>query len=179
MANNFRRAARRKTEWAGFGDQAGGAAFPDVIAIAAGSADGVLISSDAITNGVAAVVAQEYTITRMIGAATIGLNVTTAGATATIAVACGIAREEAIAAGVASLPNPEDDPDFEWLFYGSLLLRNPANALQDGPVSTVLMPFDVRGQRIVRAGYIPFWLAMCVTSNCVAAVTGRYLVKLP
>ena len=178
-ARTFRRGTRRKTEWGGFGDQAGGAALPDVIAIAAGAGNRQILSKDIVTAGLAAVAAQEYTITRMIGHLTVALNVTTAVATATIAVACGIAREDAITAGVASLPAPEDDPDFEWLFYSSIFLKNPNDTSQTGPASTRIISFDVRGQRIVRAGNIPFWIASCVTSNCQAAATGCYLVKLP
>ena len=179
MANaRFRgRGPRRRTEWAGFGNRDGNPILPIVRSVTVGTA--LILSKDAITSGVAAVVVQEYTITRMIGFATFAIGVTTASAVATLAIACGVMREDAISAGVASLPDPEDDPDFEWLYYGSVALINPANALKDGPGSTVIVPFDVWGQRIVRTGVIPFWIAKSEGQNCDAGVTGRYLIKLP
>ena len=89
-----------------------------------------------------------------------------------------MARAEAIAAGVGSLPSPEDDPDFEWLYYYQGAVINPQNALRDGPVSGGRVQFDVRGQRIMRSGESVVWLAESQVSAMAVGVNGRYLVKL-
>ena len=81
-------------------------------------------------------------------------------------------------AGVASFPSPEDDPNYEWLFYGVFMLLNPQNTLRDGPTSSFRIPFDVRGQRIVRNGHLPVWIAESQTNNAICGVGGRYLFKL-
>jgi len=114
----------------------------------------------------------------MIGSITLALNLDTALATGTVAVGCAIARVEAINAGVASLPSPEDDPDFEWLYYGVFQAINPMNALRDGPVTGFRVPFDVRGQRVVRSGQTPVWIAESQGQSLAIGVGGRYLVKL-
>ena len=93
---------------------------------------------------------------------------------------CVIARNEAIAAGVASLPDPMSDPDAEWLYYfaGGLHRENRANV--DSAPASLMMPFDVRGQRIIRVGSSVVWIAAVNTgsSGVTLQVTGRYLVKL-
>ena len=164
MANQFRGRAgpRRRTEWAGFGNKDGSAVLPTLLAVTAGTP--VVLSKDTITAGVAAVVAQEYTITRMLGFVTVAMDLTTANLIASVAVGCGVMREDAITAGVTALPDPEADPDFEWLFHMSIILKNyPANAVTCD-TDRKHIPFDVRGQRIVRAGNIPFWIAQADTS---------------
>ena len=171
------RGPRRRTEWAGFGNSTGAPVLPDMISLGAGTP--AFLSKDAITRGVAAISTQEYTITRMLASLSMSMNVDTALAQATVAVGCGVASEDAIGVGVTAIASPEDHPDFEWLYYGVFMLQNPQNALRDGPISSLQISIDVRGQRIVRAGVIPFWVAESQTANAIAGVGGRYLVKLP
>jgi len=177
MANrNFTRAMRRKTQWAGFGDAAGAANLPSFLGLTAGTAR--ILSTGAIIGNAAGFVEEEVTITRTIGRFTFGIDSETAEAVAGIAVGLAVVRNEAAAAGVGSLPSPEDDPDFEWLYYTVVHVLNPVNALQDGPTSSGSVDFDVRGQRILRSGQTLVWIAEANDTNCRAAVGGRYLAKL-
>jgi len=177
MARAFTRGGpRRKTSWGGFGNSAAAASLPGLISLTSGAP--TIISTAIIVEGAAGFIAEEVTITRTIGMVTAKMGVATSGVVASIAVGLAVARNEAIAAGTASLPSPEDDPDFEWLYYAVFQLSNPVNALQDGPISAVQFPFDVRGQRILRRGETVVWIAESQTNDCFCGVGGRYLVKL-
>ncbi len=177
MANrNFARSMRRKTQWAGFGDAAGAANFPAAVNVSPGTA--VIISTNMIVQGAAGLVDEEVTITRMIGQWSATINSDSALASSTVAIGCLVARNEAINAGVASLPDPENEPDAEWLYWGAWSGRNPQNALRDGPISGGRMEFDVRSQRIVRAGFSTVWIAMSQATTATVTVAGRYLAKL-
>ena len=171
------RGPRRKTQWVGIGNADGTASLPTFVALTATTP--AIIAVDMYAQGLSALADEEVTVTRMIGELYVDLNLTTANATATVAVGCAVARLEAIVAGVASLPDPEDDPDFEWLYYGVFGLSNPSNALKDGVGTQRIIHYDVRGQRIVRAGQNVVWIAQSITNNCRAFVAGRLLVKLP
>ena len=168
---------RRKTQWGGFGNAAGVAALPTMVALTAGTA--AIVSQAIVVGGAIGLVDEEVTITRMIGMVTAARNADTALGESTVAIGCAVARVEAIAAGVGSLPSPESDPDFEWLYYAVFQLINPQNALRDGPLSGVQFPFDTRGQRIVRSGQSTVWIAEAESSATVCGVGGRYLLKLP
>jgi len=176
MARARGHGSRRKTQWAGLGDAAGAASIPAPQALTVGTP--AIVSFNAIVGGAAGLLDEEVTITRTVGMITCAMNVDTAVAEAGVAVGCAVARSEAITAGVASLPSPEDDPDFEWLFYASFALVNPQNALRDGPASAIHIPFDVKGQRIMRAGQSVVWIAETNESGVVLSANGRYLVKL-
>ncbi len=176
MARAFTSRSRRKTQWAGFGNAVGAVTLPVATTVAANTT--VIISQALVVAGGTGLVDEEVTVTRMIGTIHASLGVDTAVTSSSLAIGCVIARNEAIAAGVASLPGPEGDPDAEWLYYGSVILRNPQNALRDGPASSMIMPFDVRGQRIIRAGSGIVWLASSRGQVMAAGVIGRALVKL-
>ena len=177
MANrNFSRVMRRKTQWAGFGDAAGGANIPSWVNLAAGAS--TILSFNAIIGNIAGFIEEEVTVTRTIGRFSFGIDSAASEAVGGIAVGLAVARAEAITAGVGSLPSVEDDPDFEWLYYSVVHVVNPVNALQDGGLSTGFVDFDVRGQRILRTGQSLVWIAESNQSACRAVVAGRYLVKL-
>jgi hypothetical protein len=123
---------------------------------------------------------EEYTITRTIVNVAGIPAIVTAASRARVAIGLGIFRVEAVAAGVGSLPSPESDPDFEWLYYSQFDLRTPTASQLEG--STALDMYramvDVRGQRIVRLGQVPVWLAESQDNNVEVGVGGRYLAKL-
>ena len=173
---NFTRAMRRKTQWGGFGSASGGATLPEEVALTLNVAQ--IISSGIVIGNSTGVLDEEVTVTRTIGSITVSLDADTALVDATVAVGLAVVRSEAANAGVGSLPSPEDDPDFEWLYYTVLGLKNPQNALRDGPLSAQRVMFDVRGQRIIRSGSSVVWIAECQAANCTAQVSGRYLMKL-
>jgi len=166
---------RRKTNWAGFGDSAGAANLPGFAALSAGTPQ--IISTGAIVGGAAGFFEEEVTITRTIGRFAATLDAATADLTGTVAVGCGVFRGESITAGVTSLPSPEDDPDFEWLYYGVFGLAQGGTADQV-PAIPVVIDFDVRGQRVLRSGWTVAWVAEAQTTTIRAMVGGRYLVKL-
>ena len=176
MARTQFRGPRRKTQWMGMGDSAGNVNLPGLLSV--GTAAKVVLSANFIGSGGAGIVDEETTITRMIGQYTASVSSTTALTTGTIALGMAVVRAEAFAAGVAALPSPISDPDFEWLYYGSVILRNPNLVFQDGPAASIVVPFDVRGQRIVRAGQTVVWIGEAEISTIFTGVTGRYLVKL-
>ena len=99
----FARAMRRKTQWAGMGDKAGAANIPATEILAAGTAE--IISQALIIANAAGVVDEETTITRTIGTFTARMGTATATAGAGIAVGCGVFTNQAVAAGVGSLPD--------------------------------------------------------------------------
>ena len=176
---NFARSMRRKTQWFGFGDSAGTANLPSYVNLTTGTAG--ILSANVIRGAGVGSFEEEFTITRMIGQISFIHKSNALGLEGSIAIGCGVVGGAALAAGVASLPSPEDQPDYEWLFYGVYGIHNDelvnegnANALQTGRVD-----FDVRGQRIVRAGASVVWIAETQTLNVDAIVGGRYLVKLP
>ena len=177
MPQRFQRAGpRRKTQWAGLGNSTGAAAIPTAIALVAGTP--LIISQAAVVAGGTGIVDEEFTITRTICDILLATRVNTAELAVSVAIGCAVARAEAITAGVASLPSPESDPDFEWIFYGVGLLLNPIAAEEQDGGSLVRMHVDVKGQRIVRAGQSIVWIAESQGGNASAGVAGRYLVKL-
>jgi len=173
---NFARAMRRKTQWAGFGSASGTAVLPVPVVLAAGTPQ--IISANAVFAGGLGFLDEEVTLTRTIGRITFSIDEDTAELAGSFALGCVVARSEAISAGVASLPSPEDDPDAEWLYYFQGSVINPMNALRDGPVSGGFHDFDVRGQRIMRQGSSVVWLAESQVASVTVGVNGRYLAKL-
>ena len=172
------RGSRRKTEWAGLGAADGSASLPVPINLTAGTAS--VISAGAIVAGSSGLVDNEVTITRLIANLSVGLRTATADVAASVAVGCAVVRTEAVAAGVAALPSPESDPDFEWLWYGCFPLRTPPASQNGASGSTnAMIEIDGRAQRIVRTGQTMIWLAESQTATAFAGVGGRYLVKLP
>ncbi len=170
------RGPRRKTQWGGFGNFDGAANLPHFVNLLAGAP--AIVSQAVIAAGTSGLVDEEFTITRMIGRWTTHIAVNTAAAEATVAIGCLVTYAEAIAAGVASLPSVEDDPDSEWLYYGTMHLINPNSTVRDGPASAGSIDFDVRSQRIVKRGMSVVWIAESETSAVDLGVGGRYLVKL-
>jgi len=136
-----------------------------------------ILSSAFVIGGGLGLLDEETTITRMIGVVMARVRLTTVEAEATIAVGCAVVRAEALVAGVAALPSPESDPDFEWLYYGVFPMVTGMTAGAEES-STIILPFDVRSQRIVRSGSTVVWLAESEGQNASAGVGGRYLVKL-
>ena len=179
MARQFQaRAARRKTQWAGMGNFSGQPDLPTFRTVATSAA--AILSQGLVVGGALGLVDEEVTITRMIGHLSLFINSATAGAESTVAVGVGVARTEAIAAGVGSLPDPESQPDFEWLYYTVVGLRNGQAGDPDGStIASQMVPFDVRGQRVLRSGSSMVWLAKAETTGAFVQVGGRYLVKLP
>ena len=168
---------RRKTQWAGFGSETGTATLPTPIDVATATPSAIL-SFNATIAGALGFVDEEVTITRMIGRIFAALNTTSNSADGTYAIGCIVARNEAIAAGIGSLPSPETQPDAEWLYYTVGSLINGANVLKDGPLSAVEFGFDVHAQRVLRAGSSVVWIGHAETSNLTLGVSGRYLAKL-
>ena len=177
MANrNFARAVRRKTQWAGMGSQAGTAAIPDMITIAAGAT--ALLSIGFVIRGALGIIDEETTVTRTIGMLRARIDLGTADLQAKYAMGCAVVTQEALAAGVASLPDPATAGDFEWLYYSTGQLQRGLTANDENGLATVAVPFDVRGQRIVRAGQNIAWWCSAVDAAVQIGVAGRYLVKL-
>ena len=179
MANrNFARAMRRKTQWAGLGDAAGAATIPNMVTTAAGTNQ--ILSLGVIVDGTQGLFDEEVTVTRMIGTVAAKIALGTASLFGTFAMGCIVARGEAIAAGVGSLADPMTDPDAEWLFYTQCQLARGLTADIDNGIASIQIPFDTRGQRIVRAGSNLVWVAAVDTgsANVIVGVSGRYLVKL-
>jgi len=172
----FSRGPRRKTQWAGFGDNAGAATLPDPVTINAGNS--AILSYNMIVAGGAGLVDEEVTICRVVGRATAHVNFETANSSAAFAMGLAVVRNEALAAGTGSMPDPETDPDFEWLYYHVGQLYTPGNTNRDGPLSGYTWQFDVRGMRVVRAGQTVVWIGEAETNACWMGVGGRYLCKL-
>jgi len=177
MANrNFARAMRRKTEWAGFGSEGGAAALPAPQTIAAAAS--AILSNGAVVAGGTGFVDQEVTITRTIGTAIAKIAAGTVSLEGEFAIGLLVARNEAVTAGVASMPSPVTDPDAEWLYHISGQLIRGLTANIDDGIATVRIPFDVRGQRVLRAGSNVVWIGAAEGTTLDLGVTGRYLVKL-
>ncbi len=171
------RSMRRKTQWAGFGSETGTAELPSLVNIAAATPAAIL-STNMVVHDQLGLVDEEVTITRMIGTFTLKVQSTAASTQAEFAVGCLVARNEAITAGIGSLPSPEDDPDSEWLWYAAGQLSNPNDTTQSGPIAGRFIDFDVKSQRIVRNGWTTVWICHTETNAITAGVAGRYLVKL-
>ncbi len=169
---------RRKTQWTGMLDAAGAATIPGFVVVTTGAP--AIIAQGFLIAGSAGVLDEETTITRLIGSTRVRLQLDTANLSSRFAIGVYIARLEAVTAGVAALPSPLTDPDAEWLYYVSGQIRRENTANVDRGIGTFFMPFDVRGQRIVRVGQTPVWIAEISVGldGIDVAVAGRYLVKL-
>jgi len=174
----FARAMRRKTQWGGFGDEAGTAALGSMLGLTAGTP--VILSANVVISSGVGILDEEVTIIRTLGNITARMNSVTAAAQGRCAIGCIVIRNEALVAGVASLPSPEDDPDAEWLFYTQFDVVNPQTSALQGSnsPSDFRTAFDVRGQRIMRSGHTVVWLAETETESLLVGVAGRYLCKL-
>ena len=178
MARQRTQGPRRKTQWFGTLNAAGTAILPAPILVATG-ATGVLAQGLAKAGGSGAS-DEEVTITRMIG--TIYASVDGSGANAVgsgFAIGCLVTRSEALIAGVAAMPDPETDPDAEWIYHTSgMVLRETVQTNTSGPSCIVRVPFDVRGQRVVRTGSTVVWLGSARGVGLMLGANVRYLVKL-
>ncbi len=173
----FARAMRRKTQWVGMGSESATAAIPQMVAIAvAGTA--ILSEGFVATGGPGFLLDEETTVTRTIGQVTAKIGAGTANLEGEFALGCVVARAEAITAGTGSLPSPISDPDAEWLYYFSGQLSRGGTLDIDNGVASLRQAFDVRGQRIVRAGSQVVWVGEAAGTTVDVGVTGRYLVKL-
>jgi len=72
-----------------------------------------------------------------------------------MAVGMGIVTGEAFAAGVASVPSPIGDLDWDgWMYHQFFDVRSVTNTLADGVNAvgaSVMLPIDVKSQRILRS----------------------------
>ncbi len=168
---NFARAVRRKTQWAGSLDAAGASIFPSEVAVG-----GAILAQGFLIAGSSGVVDEETTITRTIGRITAQLDGVTVSS-GEYGIGCIVARNEAVTAGVASLASPETDPDAEWLYYTTGHFDRPV-ASDDTGIATASFNFDVRGQRIVRAGSTVVWIGAARGATINVSVNPRYLLKL-
>jgi len=172
----FSRGVRRKTQWGGFGHDDGTVLLPAAIAIAANAS--AILSQQVVVAGTTGFIDEEVTITRMIGRVSYMINNVSASSQASWALGCYIARQEAITAGLASLPDPEQDPDAEWLYWASGIAINGTDVLRNAMTSGSLFNFDVKGQRVMGRKESPVWIAHVEGAGCLVGVSGRYLVKL-
>ena len=182
MANRgFARGARRKTAWTGIGKADGTSQPPTEVVLAAGT--NTLVARGVYATGAGAKgvpgAEDESTITRMIGSLYAQINVATTVASASVAIGALVMRQEAVVAGVASMPSPKDSPELDWLYYSVLQVRNPIGVEADGPLSGITRQFDVRGQRVLRNRDELVWLAEASVANCTVQVGGRVLFLLP
>ena len=178
MAGQRRQGPRRKTEWFGTLDVNGANLFPLRIAVATGAT--ALLAQGLAISGGSGLSDQEGTITRMIGEVFVAID-GTAAATAGVAFGIGaiVTRREVAIAGVASLPSPELDPDASWIFYTSGQMIRETVLTNSADVGQVYrIPFDVRGQRIIRSGETVVWLGAARGATVNMSVYARYLVKL-
>ncbi len=177
MARVRRGGPRRLTQWGGFGHQDGATVQRSTMVTVASGSVGIL-SSGIIVGGAYGFLDERVTITRMIGLFVARVQTDTAALAAQYAVGCAKATAQAIAAGTASLADPENEPDFEWLYYQAGNLRRSGTANNDNGLTTVQMPFDVRSQRILQAADNVVWLLAARCQSVEAGVGGRYLAKL-
>jgi len=167
---------RRKTQWGGFGHDDGTVLLPAAIAIAANAS--AILSQGVVLAGTLGFLDEEVTITRMIGRVTTMINNVSASSQASWALGCVIARNEAVSAGLASLPDPEQDPDAEWLYWASGIAVNGTDVLRNAMTSGAGFNFDVKGQRVMARNEVPVWVAHVEGAGCLVGVSGRYLAKL-
>ena len=167
---------RRKTQWSGFGHDDGTVLLPAAVAIAANAS--AIIAQGSVLSGSFGFIDEEVTITRTIGRVTYMINNVSASSQASWALGCIVARTEAVAAGLASLPDPEQDPDAEWLYWASGIAINGTDVLRTAVTSGGVFNFDVKGQRIVSRGEQTVWIAHVEGAGCLVGVSGRFLVKL-
>ena len=178
MARAFRSGGpRRVTQWGGLGNQDGSTVQRSTF-VSGASGVTIILSSGLIVGGGYGFVEERVTITRLIGSFAARIQPDTSGLAAAYAMGCAKARVEAITAGVGSLPSPESQPDFEWLYYHAGNLRRDGTANTDNGLTTIRVEFDVRSQRILHSGESLVWLCSIRTNAVEAAVGGRALVKL-
>ena len=125
-----------------------------------------------IDNGLS--VADElYTVTRTIGRWAVQ-GVGSAGTEDEFAVGLIKATEVARAAGVASLPKPDINPNAEWLYWFSTQTYRRDTTSH----GLEYVDFDVRSQRIVQRGERLVWIVTAQQNTVAVGVSGRILMKL-
>jgi len=166
---------RRKTQWAAM-SVPGAATVPVWETLVVGTPEFLTVGT--VIGGADGFVEEEVTVTRMIGhvAAQIGAGVSASnGATVTFGI--GVFTTEAVAAGIASIPDPSVRPDFEWLYWKQLSPIQTGGA-DPSEIGVFESEFDVRGQRVVRSGQTLVTVVVTAVSVVRAFASARVLVKL-
>ena len=105
---------------------------------------------DILGAGVVAV-DEKFTIVRMRGELTMALQTVSAvdeGYHLTYGI--GIVSADAFAVGASAVPNPQDDPEWPWMFHGFTAMISPSATLSDiGSAAVVRVPVDVKAMRIL------------------------------
>ena len=93
-----------------------------------------------------------FTVLRMIGEYVIGpTSAPTALDACRVSVAIGVVSSDASAAGAASLPDPQDESDYPWLFWADHPFFFPvADADPDSAPTAVRRTFDIRSMRKIK-----------------------------
>ncbi len=161
-----RRGPRRLTAWTGLDSGT------DKVAVAAASA--VLLAA-----GAGAFLTQRpFTVTRSRGTILVANDQFAVPEEPQLILAIGVFSDTAVAAGVASLPDPVTNPDGDWFVFEDV----PTGILVDVDGNTLwrAYPFDSKAMRKVG---LDENIAMIVANNSAAdgaqiLVTGRILLKL-
>ncbi len=84
--------------------------------------------------------------------------------TMSIAFALGIVSSDAAAAGGGSLPDPFGEPEYPWLWWGSMTLRSDIAAGEEAYGSSVqILEVDTKAMRRMKPGQSLIWVAESAT----------------
>ena len=96
-----------------------------------------------------------FTVLRIIGEYTLGSTANiTALESAQVGVGIGVVSVDAFALGGTAMPDPLDEPEYPWLYWGAHTLYYPATASPLSPTGdprmSVRVPLDVRSMRKIK-----------------------------
>ncbi len=115
------------------------------------------LTAAATVSGSAFIPGTSITIMRMLGEYMIvntGTIVAADGARVTVGI--GVVSADAFAAGAASLPDPDGEPEYPWLYWASHSFRFPkalsATISGDSVSGVIRRPFDIKSMRKMKPG---------------------------
>ena len=134
---------------------------------------GTSVNSDELVQGAALAFASPSTILRIRGAVQASFDSTnTVGDDLALTWAIGIVSSDAFAAGVSAMPDPAGEPEYPWLWWGTMFLHSEETAVPAAAWGTHSMRLEVdsKAMRKVSPGQSLVWL-MQATSQVGAPLT--------
>ena len=95
-----------------------------------------------------------FTVLRMLGSfLCTNSGTVVAGDAVNITIGIGVVSADAIAGGATTLPDPNGEPDYPWLYWEDVALFFRASGspgLEEGPGANVLTKFDIKSMRKIK-----------------------------
>ena len=122
---------------------------------------GTSVNTDELVQGASLAFGNSATILRIRGAVQASFDSTnTAGDDITLTWALGMVSTDAFAAGLGSMPDPAGEPEYPWLWWGTMFLHSELTVAPPGGWGTLAQRLEVdsKAMRKVKPGQSLVWL---------------------